>query len=53
MVYGRLVEEYHINLVSEKGYFYIDSSNDIWCKHVMQNCRYVIKTDKWTYEKVE
>lgn len=46
-------EEYHIILVPEKGYFYTDTNTDNLYKPVMQNGRYVIKTDKWTYEKME
>ena len=50
---SRQAEEYHIILVPEKGYFYTDTNADNLYKPVMQNGRYVIKTDKWTYEKVE
>ena len=50
---AREPEEHHIVLVPEKGYFYTDTNTDNLYKPVMQNGRYVIKTDKWTYEKVE
>ena len=50
---SREPEEYHIVLVPEKGYFYTDTNTDNLYKPVIQNGRYVIKTDKWTYEKVE
>ena len=50
---AREPEEYHIVLVPKKGYFYTDTNTDNLYKPVMQNGRYVIKTDKWTYEKVE
>lgn len=50
---AREPEEYHIVLVPEKGHFYTDTNTDNLYKPVMQNGRYVIKTDKWTYEKVE
>lgn len=50
---AREPEEYHIVLVPEKGHFYTDTNTDNLYKPVMQNGRYVIETDKWTYEKVE
>ena len=50
---AREPEEYHLILVPEKGYFYTDTNTDNLYKPVMQNGRYVIKTDNWTYEKVE
>lgn len=50
---AREPEEYHLILVPEKGYFYTDTNTDNLYKPVMQNGRYVIKTDDWTYEKVE
>lgn len=50
---SRPAEEYHIILVPEKGYFYTDTHTGNLYKPVMQNGRYVIKTDKWMYEKVE
>ncbi len=49
----REAEEYHIVLNPEKGYFYTDTNTDNLYKPVIQNGRYVIKTDDWTYEKVE
>lgn len=49
----REAEEYHIVLNPEKGYFYTDTDTDNLYKPVIQNGRYVIKTDDWTYEKVE
>ena len=50
---SRPAEVYHIILVPEKGYFYTDTNADNLYKPIIQNGRYVIKTDKWTYEKVE
>ena len=50
---AREPEEYHLILVPEKGYFYTDTNTDNLYNPVMQNGRYVIKTDDWTYEKVE
>lgn len=50
---AREPEEYHLILAPEKGYFYTDTNIDNLYKPVIQNGRYVIKTDDWTYEKVE
>lgn len=49
----RETEEYYIVLNSEKGYFYTNTNTDNLYKLVIQNGRYVIKTDDWTYEKVK
>lgn len=50
---AREPEEYHLILVPEKGHFYTDTNTDNLYKLVIQNGRYVIKTDDWTYEKVK